>query len=63
METLPHPGAARTAEKFLQSIFITSSVPEPQQKIQLLAEKIIKIMKKRFLSLQDEFYALIDRIF
>jgi len=46
METLPRPGAARTAEKFLQPIFITSSVPEPQQKIQLLAEKIIKIMKK-----------------
>ena len=28
-----------------------------------LAEKIIKIMKKRFLPLQDEFYAPIDRIF
>jgi hypothetical protein len=51
METLPHPGAARTAEKFLQSIFITSSVPEPQQKIQLLAEKIIKIMTKTIFTL------------
>jgi hypothetical protein len=51
METLPHPGAARTAEKFLQSIFITSSVPEPQQKIQLLAAKIIKIMTKTIFTL------------
>jgi hypothetical protein len=46
METLPRPGAARTQEKFLQLIFITSSVPEAQQKIQSF-EKIIRKIKKK----------------